>query len=163
MEHKGFNRKRETKLSDRNVSSLSHVFSDFCQSTSGHGFKYWVSSDSDFEKLLWVAIVAFGFSAASIILHSAVTNWINNKGSVTIKTFSKPANEVPYPAITVCNQKGYDFGQYLRAVFDNFQYSCVKDINCSETQLIRSHFPAYFDLGFRSQVCCIFHYKKVVW
>ena len=81
MQHKQ-NRKKKTRPPVENVRSLPLVFSDFCQNTSGHGFQYWVSAGSQLERLLWVAIVAFGFSAASIMVHSAVAHWINNKGKL---------------------------------------------------------------------------------
>ena len=53
-----------------------------------------------------------------------------------------PATDLPYPAITICNKNGYDVGEYLRAVFDNFEYSC-KDGDCEKSSLLRSHFPEY--------------------
>ena len=53
-----------------------------------------------------------------------------------------PASELPYPAITICNKNGHDVGEYLRAVFDNFEYSCKDDdFDCEKSQLLRSHFP----------------------
>ena len=53
-----------------------------------------------------------------------------------------PATELPYPSITICNKNGYDVGEYLRAIFDNFEYSC-KEGDCEETRLLRSHFPEF--------------------
>lgn len=139
--------RRKKKVFIKNVRSLPQVFSDFCQNTSAHGFQYWVSTGSLVERLLWIVIVACGFTFASIMVHSAVTHWSNNPSSVAIKTFSKPANELPFPAITICNEHAFDVGQYLRAVFDNFQYSCDKGYNCHRTELLRSHFPGYFGNG----------------
>ncbi len=43
---------------------------------------------------------------------------------VTIETFSLPATSLPYPAISVCKPEPYDVGEYIRAVFDNFQMTC---------------------------------------
>ena len=58
------------------------------------------------------------------------------------RTFSMSATDLPYPAITICNKNGYDVGEYLRAVFDNFEYGC-KDGDCEKSSLLRSHFPEY--------------------
>ena len=147
MEQEGTRGKRKKGVFSENVKSLPHVLSDFCQNTSAHGFQYWVSAGSLPERLLWIVIVGCGFTLASIMVSSVVTHWINNPSAVAINTFSKPANEVPFPAITICNENGFDVGQYLRAVFDNFQYSCYNDHNCSEVELLRSHFSGYFEQG----------------
>lgn len=137
------------------AKTLRQVLTDFCQNTSAHGFQYWVSSDSYFERLLWVAIVAFGFSTAYLLVQSVTSHWIHNPTSVAIKTLSKPANEVPYPAITICNENGFDIGQYIRAVFDNFEYTCSKGDrhDCGKTELLRSHFPGYAGVFSGSGVC----------
>ena len=50
--------------------------------------------------------------------------------------------EVPYPAITICNPNGHDVGEYIRAVFDNFEYSCESD-KCEKSRLLRTDFPGF--------------------
>ena len=145
MEHLKKHKNRRNKLISENIKAFSKVFLDFCRNTSAHGFQYWVSAGSLIERLLWIVIVACGFTFASIMVSSTVTHWRNNPSSVAINTFSKPAYELPFPAITICNENGFDIGQYIRAVFDNFQYSCYKDHNCSEVELLRSHFSGYFE------------------
>ena len=145
MDHTRARIVRKNEVLIENTKSISQVLTDFCQNTSGHGFQYWVSASTYFERTLWVCIVACGFTFASIMVSSALSHWFKNPSSVAIRTFSKPAREVEFPAITICNEKGFDVGEYIRAVFDNFQYKCEKDYNCNETELLRSHFPAYFD------------------
>ena len=52
--------------------------------------------------------------------------------------------EVPYPAITICNPNGYDVGEYIRAVFDNFEFSCESGTDgCNKSRLLRADFPGY--------------------
>ena len=75
-----------------------------------------------------------------VTVSSALKNWADNPEKVAIKTFSKPAREVPYPAITICNPNGYDVGQYIRAVFDNFEFSCESG-KCEKSRLLRTDFP----------------------
>ena len=75
-----------------------------------------------------------------VTVSSALKNWADNPGKVAIKTFSKPARGVPYPAITICNPNGYDVGQYIRAVFDNFEFSCERG-KCEKSRLLRTDFP----------------------
>ena len=71
-------------------------------------------------------------------------HWRDNPKAVVITTFSKKATEIMHPAITICNPNGYDVGEYLRAVFDNFEYS-----NHKSSENLRSHFPGYSDVNSR--------------
>ena len=62
---------------------------------------------------------------------------------VAIETFSTPATELPFPAVTVCRKRKYDVGEYLRAVYNNFEFACEKarhSASCQRTELLRSHF-----------------------
>jgi hypothetical protein len=34
----------------------------------------------------------------------------------------QPVQEVDFPAVTLCNPKGHDTGEYVRAVFNNFLF-----------------------------------------
>ena len=51
---------------------------------------------------------------------------------VRIETFSYPATELVYPALTVCKKYNYDVAEYLRAIFDNF--------DASHDLLLQDHF-----------------------
>ena len=62
---------------------------NYCESTSIHGFSYWVSADNVFEKLFWVLTVVIGFSCASAIISHAVQGWVDQPGVTEIGTFSK--------------------------------------------------------------------------
>ena len=132
------------KKKERLSSSFAQVLSDYCQSTTIHGLQYWISAGTLAERILWIGIVCTGFASAFTLVSSAIRHWIEVPSKVAITTFSMPATQVHYPAITICNQNGNDVGEYLRAVFDNFQYACTEHSgDCERTQLLRSHFPAY--------------------
>ena len=64
---------------------------------------------------------------------------------VAIETFSHPATDLIYPAITVCNRHKYDVGEYIRAVFDNFELRCSSAIpgDCNKTAAMREDFGKY--------------------
>ena len=99
------------------------------------------------ERIFWVFIVLAGLCVASEMLYSAITDWIENPTIVTIETFTLPATNVTYPAITICKDgTNYDSGDYVRAVFDNFQSTCDSDASCAEIELLRSHFQDYLRL-----------------
>ena len=76
--------------------------------------------------------------------HSIYWVYISNFVSeVGIERFTLPVTELPYPAITVCKKNGlYDPGEYLRAVFNQFQYAYRKDDegSCNKTASLRNHY-----------------------
>ena len=62
---------------------------NYCNSTTIHGFSYWVSAENIVEKLFWVLVVVSGFTCAIALVSSAVQGWIDEPGVTEIKTFSK--------------------------------------------------------------------------
>ena len=67
-----------------------------------------------------------------------------------IDTFSLPATRLAFPAITVCKGRPYDVGEYLRAVFDSFEWVCEAPEggkNCgpgdNSSTLLRDHYHAF--------------------
>ena len=105
-------------------------------------------SERAIERLFWVAVVIAGLYAASDMLYSAVTEWIDKPTILTIDTMTFPATNVAYPAITICKDPtNFDSGDYVRAVFDNFQSSCNSDASCAEIELLRSHFRDYLKIN----------------
>ncbi len=87
------------------------------------------------QQIFWIAVVLTCFGGASRILYNTVVNWNSYpRGStilfshlfkilkytmpcdlvVNIKTFSFPATNLTFPAITVCKTYKYDVGDYIR-------------------------------------------------
>jgi hypothetical protein len=61
----------------------------YCENTTIHGFVYWVTAPRLLEKLFWVVVVIVGLVFAGLIIKSAIEDWQENPGVVTIKSFSK--------------------------------------------------------------------------
>ncbi len=61
----------------------------YCENTSIHGFAYWVAAPRISERIFWVCVVLFGFTCASLIIHTAITDWIEYPGTTGIDTFAK--------------------------------------------------------------------------
>ena len=135
MEPLKLSKKKNENLSDH---SVSRVLKDYCETCSGHGFQYWVADSTALEKLFWVVVVLFLFTSGALLVNESMTHWGDNPKAVEITTFSKKAAELHHPAITICSPNGHDVGEYLRAVFDNFEYS-----NLSASEKLREHFPGY--------------------
>ncbi len=66
-----------------------------------------------------------------------------------IDTMSYPATKLAYPAITVCKEDRYDVGEYIRAVFDNFQYAIGDEYGgkVEGKESIRAEYDALADGG----------------
>ena len=66
---------------------------------------------------------------------------------MTLDNFSAAPSDLAMPAITVCKGSKYDVGEYVRAVYDNFEYACKWDKDaesndCTKSELLREHFKA---------------------
>ena len=100
---------------------------------------------------------------------------------VGIESFTLPVTELPYPAITICKKNGlYDPGEYLRAVFNKFEYayraeeqgSSGEEVHSKKTSVIiflkQCHFNRYCR-GERNPIVCGHHsaenneMQKIYW
>ncbi len=79
------------------------------------------------------------------MVHNAIRNWIASPTEVAIATFSLPATRLAYPAVTVCRRGRHDVGEYIRAVFDNFEFACDEDVagSCNASDRIRKEYWKY--------------------
>ena len=85
---------------------------------------------------------------------------------VGIETFTLPVTELPYPAITICKKNGlYDPGEYLRAVFNQFQYAYRKDDerSCYETKNLRDDYKNFVSPCDREQGGGVTEYVNHYW
>ena len=162
--------------------ALSSTGNDYCQNTTVHGFAYWVSPDCHpVEKVFWIVIVIIGFTAGAIIVSKAIISWNEKPKKVEISSFSEPVTKLIYPAITVCKPNAFDSGEYVRAVFNNFQYKVDKseteyldyilnvanDVNCNDTfvcdttELLRKHYELMITGGVMSSL--IIHFDLITY
>ena len=61
----------------------------YCETSSIHGFGYWVGADNKLERFCWVAIVTGFFICASFIISAAFKEWRDKPGMVVIQSFSE--------------------------------------------------------------------------
>ena len=128
---------------------LISTFREYCQVCTPHGFSYLVSSSRTIGKIFWMGVVLASFVGSTYFTMSAVEDWKNDPTLTTINALGIPITSLDHPAITICKPNGiYDVGEYLRAVFNNFQFSCKSDKeseSCQAVNLLRSHYTAYSD------------------
>ena len=123
---------------------------EYCEVCSPHGFSYWVNAKRTGDKIFWLIVVLICFAGSCGFVKIAVEDWIENPTITTINTLYHPITKLNHPAITICKPNGiYDAGEYIRAVFNNFQYSCESDLkseSCQATMELRRHYAGYSEL-----------------
>ena len=125
----------------------------YCKVCTPHGFSYWVSSKRTGERLFWICVVLVCFTGSSFFIKTAIEDWNENPTQTNINALGIPITSVEHPAITICKPNGiYDVGEYLRAVFNNFKFTCKGDKDsesCQGVNLLRSHYASYSDGNLR--------------
>ncbi len=61
----------------------------YCETTTVHGFAYWVKAPRLVERIFWVIVVISFGTYAGYIVGSAIRDWIDHPTSTYIKTYSK--------------------------------------------------------------------------
>ena len=61
----------------------------YCETTSLHGFLYWVQARNHIEKFLWVLITVTCFIGSCYIVSLSIKQWIDEPGITMIQSFSK--------------------------------------------------------------------------
>ena len=132
------------------LRALRTTAREYCENCSPHGFSYWVSSVRTVDRLFWVSVVVLCFAGSSFFVKTAIDDWRDNPIQTTVNALGIPIATLNHPAVTICKPNGiYDVGEYLRAVFDNFQFSCQSDTDsdsCQAANLLRDHYSTYSNL-----------------
>ena len=79
---------RKTKKRDA-TSVVKANATAYCETSSIHGFAYWVTADNTFERVCWVATVTIFFIWASFIISVSFKEWRDKPGVVVIQSFSE--------------------------------------------------------------------------
>lgn len=66
--------------------------SAYCETTTIHGFVYWIEAENILERLFWVAAVCLGFLFGSLIVSRAFQDWRERPGVTIIQSFSAVCN-----------------------------------------------------------------------
>ena len=132
------------------ASSLTSTAREYCEVCTLHGFSYWVTSQRTVYKLFWVGVVLVFFVISGYFVKTATEDWRDNPTQTTINALGIPIKTLDHPAITICKANGiYDIGDYLRAKFNNFQFSCGysnESESCHMANLLRYHYSSYSEL-----------------
>ena len=70
-------------------SVLSTNAINYFETTTLHGFLYWVQARNRIEKFIWILITVTCFICSCFIVSSAIKQWIAEPGITVIQSFSK--------------------------------------------------------------------------
>ena len=80
------------------------ILNEFFESTSIHGLYYISSCKSRIAKAGWMLVVAMGFAASMVLIHSSFSEWAKSPVATTITPH--PVADLPFPNVTICPPKG---------------------------------------------------------
>ena len=141
-------------LGKRNLKGevKENVLGYFSQTTV-HGFRYVVQGRNIFERVIWILFILFGFMYSSKTVWDAWVYWDTHPVETTIDQVSVPVQELPFPAITICDTQSLQMPRRNRWMFLETLLNSVEVIN--PQQLIDGMTPGKNTL----YVLCIeFHY-----
>ena len=96
---------------------LKNDLTSYLSETTVHGFRYVTEGRTIFERLIWVLFIALGFGYSIIIISEAFESWKNHPVETTISEVSVPVQELPFPAITVCDTESLQMPRRNRWMF----------------------------------------------
>ena len=85
------------------IAEAKKAVSSYFRETTVHGFRYVAEGENLCEKLFWIILIIVGFIISSCIIGMSFHDWQETPLQTTIDKVSMPIEELPQPAITVCN------------------------------------------------------------
>ena len=98
-QEKKLNMDKKLNLKGEAKENLVGYFSQ----TTVHGFRYIVQGRNIFERLIWILFILFGFVYSSYTIWKAIKHWETHPVETTIDQVGVPVQELPFPAITICD------------------------------------------------------------
>ena len=69
---------------------------NYCETTTLHGFLYWVQARNLYERLFWIVLVVTCFISSCFIVSLSIKQWIAEPGITMIQSFSKVGYLIPH-------------------------------------------------------------------
>ena len=96
---------------------LKNTLIGYFSETTIHGFRYVIEGRNILERLVWIVFIAIGFAFSISIILQAFQSWENDPVQTTIGQVSVPIQELPFPAITVCDTESMQMPRRNRWMF----------------------------------------------
>ena len=99
------------------LSQIKTDFVEYFSTTTVHGFSYVVGGRNCLEKVLWVLFIAIGISFCMHILVNLYNQWEESPVETTIDEVGLPIQNLPFPAITICDTNSLKMPRRNRWMF----------------------------------------------
>ncbi|XP_065161255.1 pickpocket protein 28-like [Atheta coriaria] len=117
-------KKRSRKLSKKDRKRMSNYFTEYCDATSIHGFRYLGEQKrSCLEKLWWFVTIFVSVCICTYLIVQTYHKWDRSPVIVSFATKQTPIWQIPFPAVTICPET-----KSRQSVF-NFTESYLKDFD----------------------------------
>ncbi|XP_063915478.1 pickpocket protein 28-like [Zophobas morio] len=77
-------------------------FREYCNSTTIHGFRYFVEKRTLFEKLWWFIVFIVSLGVCVLSIYMVYEKWEQSPVIVSFANTGTPIYKIPFPAVTVC-------------------------------------------------------------
>ena len=100
--------------------------------TTVHGFRYVVQGRNMAERTVWVVLILLGFGYSGVTVYHAYNYWESHPVETTIDQVGVPVQELPFPAITVCDTPSLTMPRKNRWMFLEKLLNSLQLINPKE-------------------------------
>ena len=107
----------ERPRSFRNLRQLKQSVADFFGETTIHGVAHIAQGRNFIETVLWVIFTIFSFVCAGIVIYDAFGHWEKYPVQTTIDEVSVTSQDLPFPAVTVCDTESLQMPRRNRWMF----------------------------------------------
>ena len=135
------------------ITTMYATCKEFVRTTSAHGFSHLAVSHSSVTRLFWILTCILSLIGVTVGLGTVLYSYLLYQTYIKIEA---SAHELPFPAVTVCNQRPTDFYTVADIVFDensnlrwnmgNFSYAGRPGASVFERDVVRyvNSYAAFF-------------------
>jgi hypothetical protein len=134
--------KKETERSPGMLSQLKADCAEYFSRTTVHGFQYVVEGQNRLEKWLWAIFIIIMISFCILTLIDINQQWKANPVETTIDEVGLPIQDLPFPAITVCDTNSLKMPRRNRWMFLETLLNSMSLINATEQ--MREMYPGMY-------------------
>ena len=99
------------------VGHMKRGLIQYLTETTVHGFRYIVEGQNLLERTVWALFIICGFIFCAVTLFKMNQHWQEHPVETTIGEVGIPIQELPFPAITVCDTQSLTMPRRNRWMF----------------------------------------------
>ena len=111
---------------------MKNELASFFSESTIPGFRYVVQGRDWFERITWVVFLTLAFLGTGYIVVEQVRYWDSHPVETTIDEVGLPVDQLPFPAITVCDTDSLKMPRKNRWMFVEKLLNSLEFINPNE-------------------------------